>query len=810
MWRSFLDKAIPRYNGNNWRKNIEQAMASTAKLPLPANSPPDLSSNQPTLPTSMPSAPLQQAPMEKEEPPSNLPPDSIANSLQILSKLDPSVIQLLNSLNSKFNPNTVSTNVPAAPVANQQPHLNSPVEVGGLPQADLGLSNSPGLYGESEYTTNMPQYGMQYGLNGEQMQYLQMPVDQAGQPNYAAMPQYQQQPYMYEQYQDGQSGQQEGIDPSTYYQTPPNGNIHGQMQYEYIESGQDAATTIVPGEEGDINEISENQPDRQPNESEETDQEEESDKEVAEDKRRNMPHVIIGPPIGAARGKRARRKKLLASESLVQLPKRRKKRRRMFGKPRVISKRMLNLEPISKKLQKTKRLFSRRIFASTSQRSSTTTRRPNMWNTSGSSRMYRFVTPRYPIPLLHSQIRKNNFNRAGIERPTQIEARSSIDTKMDHISIAMSNNTRKTVKLKSKKIRLVELDEVKPNCTAKEVSKAKGNFSVVWSQKSGWPKSCNSTEGVNTIETVQINLSTGIKSNSAVTVSNNVTRETTTTMPTSASSEMTTEPSIPTTTTMESPKSVPTEVPKVVSTDATICTTATANTFVQSTTFNNNDSQAIPNSFIENFNKFMASLTTPAPSTTTTTTTMAPSTTEMSNYQTPPMMTSTADELPKEFLYHVLMAINASKIDDYQIHNKWSNTNGNNFASAGNMIKVTLLSANSILIHKVNTLNTKSNEADLETEEEDVDDNQVDWKNEGDRGNRVDGKNPANHRFKRICYYLLNGGRDGQLDVSQLEPHICSHLIVGYARVSTNGLVEVEKPLEDSEKYTTNKINNSN
>ena len=104
---------------------------------------------------------------------------------------------------------------------------------------------------------------------------------------------------------------------------------------------------------------------------------------------------------------------------------------------------------------------------------------------------------------------------------------------------------------------------------------------------------------------------------------------------------------------------------------------------------------------------------------------------------------------------------------------------------------------------------SRPNEAELETEEEEDDaeeENTVDWKQAGDSDDRVDGKNPSNHRFKRICYYLLDGGKDGQLDVSQLEPHICSHLIVGYARISTNGMVVAEKPLEDSEKYYTSTL----
>ncbi|KAH7643574.1 chitinase-like protein 3 [Dermatophagoides farinae] len=61
---------------------------------------------------------------------------------------------------------------------------------------------------------------------------------------------------------------------------------------------------------------------------------------------------------------------------------------------------------------------------------------------------------------------------------------------------------------------------------------------------------------------------------------------------------------------------------------------------------------------------------------------------------------------------------------------------------------------------------------------------------------------PKEFLFKRVCYLLLNGGKDGgNIEINQLELHICSHLIVGYARIATNGLVVAQKPLEDGERY---------
>lgn len=151
-----------------------------------------------------------------------------------------------------------------------------------------------------------------------------------------------------------------------------------------------------------------------------------------------------------------------------------------------------------------------------------------------------------------------------------------------------------------------------------------------------------------------------------------------------------------------------------------------------------------------------------------------------------PVLTGGADQLPKEFLYHVLMAINASKIDDFQVHNNMG-------------------TGSSVGGDRPNTVSPASrpNEADLETESEEESEeevNQVDWRKVVVDEGRVDGLNPVGHRFKRVCYYLLNGGKDGTVDVSALELHICSHLIVGYARINANGLVVAEKPLEDTEK----------
>ena len=96
-------------------------------------------------------------------------------------------------------------------------------------------------------------------------------------------------------------------------------------------------------------------------------------------------------------------------------------------------------------------------------------------------------------------------------------------------------------------------------------------------------------------------------------------------------------------------------------------------------------------------------------------------------------------------------------------------------------------------------MTTETPEIETEEIEDEFEDNSVNW-NEGDDNNPVDGKMPVTHCFKRVCYYLFNGGKDGQLEINQLELHICSHLIGGYARISPNGLVVANKPLEDTEK----------
>lgn len=151
------------------------------------------------------------------------------------------------------------------------------------------------------------------------------------------------------------------------------------------------------------------------------------------------------------------------------------------------------------------------------------------------------------------------------------------------------------------------------------------------------------------------------------------------------------------------------------------------------------------------------------------------------------------------------MAINASRIEDFQVHRQRDADEGQLPAIITRRPQVAKPQPESSReTEKEEEEDDNSSGEDKEGEEEDSEEdliNSVDLG--GDEGeNRVDGKNRASHRFKRVCYYLLDGGRDGQVDVGRLELHICSHLIVGYARINAaSGFVVAERPLEDSERY---------
>ena len=686
MWRSFLDKAIPRFNGSNLRKNLEQAIATTSNV---ANVPNLVNTGQTAAGMQMATS-MQSSPSEEQV--SNMvSPNSFVQSLQILSKLDPNVIQLLNQLNSKFN---------APPV--QQNTLKSPTNEMDNP-GNLFLSSPNDIYLKEEFTTITSQYEQEYNPNIDQspVKYMEVSSDGLSQSYYPNAEQYQQQ-YIYHQYQNPhfQDSQQEVINPNSYDQTQQiDPNTEDKMQYEYIIENQDVPTTTVNPVDKSV-EIPIQQDSHQMiklDEQQIKGAESEDDKEVAEDGR--MPHVIIGPPInsvGQVQKRMREKQRSTMDASTISRVKTKKIVKRMFGKPRVITKRMLSFEPVTKRLKKTKKLISNSILGSSRRLQIQTTQKPkisNIWNHELYEPSYRFATPRYHIPLLEPlRSNKKFFNPSSNEKVHHFESRSSMDPKRDLVTVVMSNRTR-NVKLKSKKIRLIEIDEFKSNCKNLSGHAKKDKFSVVWSQRTGWPQHNNinnCTRPVDQKESVeQVQLTTEMNLNNitekniktASTILSSVDQIQFETDRNSFQFEVTTsvpwsDKQVPNAaTTIHSP-SITSSVASVFTSPFPIVTTMSSTAI---------PTIAIPKSFFENFNQFLSSITATQIRSSTTTATITTSTTPL------PIITSSTttsfiseansvDQLPKEFLYHVLMAINASKIDDYQFR-----TNSNNIAKESDL-----------------------------------------------------------------------------------------------------------------------------
>lgn len=142
----------------------------------------------------------------------------------------------------------------------------------------------------------------------------------------------------------------------------------------------------------------------------------------------------------------------------------------------------------------------------------------------------------------------------------------------------------------------------------------------------------------------------------------------------------------------------------------------------------------------------------------------------------------------QDILKHVLAAINASQIDGFDLHQM-------NKPRPTPTAVLTLTQRRKQLLPVTTSTGKRVKTAVVEIENE----GSSEEDDGGDDSMETEMVNNSN-RFKRVCYYLLNGGKDGQLDVDSLQLHICSHLIVGYAKVHPNGLVVAEKPLEDTEK----------
>ncbi|KAI2806383.1 hypothetical protein BLOT_008339 [Blomia tropicalis] len=149
MWRSFLDRAIPRFNGYDWRKNIEQTMV-----------PPIV--NQP-VPNSV--EPTMADPSNANVANSNNQ-NPILNSLSLLSNLDPNVINLLSQIKSnRTNPNAEpQVPTPTDPHASiQLPYMSQP----GINPSIASYPNfqhSPGMYIEMS-STNPRQPSQQPDIN---------------------------------------------------------------------------------------------------------------------------------------------------------------------------------------------------------------------------------------------------------------------------------------------------------------------------------------------------------------------------------------------------------------------------------------------------------------------------------------------------------------------------------------------------------------------------------------------------------------------------------------------------------------------
>lgn len=54
--------------------------------------------------------------------------------------------------------------------------------------------------------------------------------------------------------------------------------------------------------------------------------------------------------------------------------------------------------------------------------------------------------------------------------------------------------------------------------------------------------------------------------------------------------------------------------------------------------------------------------------------------------------------------------------------------------------------------------------------------------------------------YKRFCYYLLNSEDKSNLNPKQIDPFLCTHIIIGYLIIDKSGQVNFEHPDKDTEK----------
>lgn len=185
------------------------------------------------------------------------------------------------------------------------------------------------------------------------------------------------------------------------------------------------------------------------------------------------------------------------------------------------------------------------------------------------------------------------------------------------------NRSKKSLKQITKPFTLAEIDEIVNEC--KNNVKSKKNFNELWSQKNGWnrchPKSPNFriSKGIKVPNVVNNHFDPTISSTTLIPQTE--TNFLTTTMPIFDNSENTFAKSI---------KAEQTELPPI----------------------NSTTSNSISDTMLLNFNEILMNFSLP----TTTTTTM-------------PLINNMEQNLSKEFLFHILNAINSTKIDNYQINN---------------------------------------------------------------------------------------------------------------------------------------------
>ena len=508
MWRSFLDRAIPRFNGYDWRKNIKQTMV-----------PPIV--NQP-VPNSV--EPTMADPSNANVANSNNQ-NPILNSLSLLSNLDPNVINLLSQIKSnRTNPNAEpQVPTPTDPHASiQLPYMSQPginPSIASYPnfQHSPGMleNDDPNSMDQGQQLSDMEPYGENNEENVDQspIRYIEMSSTNPRQPsqqpdiNYnedQQQPQQQQYVYQYQQEYQQVDPQEQDVQVNSnggYYESEPpdeseveqprqqQPDEQAQVQYEYLQEPDSLATQSPQVEY--IRQV-----EYQPISSDQREVVSELNrivkfprKKVKKKGRKKMPPMIIGPPIPNTSTFPKRRNKKRPKKKYDQgwkftLPKafKRRKNRRMFGKPRILTKRMLtvaNQAPLND-------IPFRPILLNSTMRSN-----PRWWNVRNDEHRKPFHIAAIP-PLIYStnvivpsqmlQSAPSEIVQNKTPEPRSLTKTTRI---IEPVAVAMENQTKK-LKLKSNKIQLVDIDEVKsPNENCNRTSNNK--FSLLWSAKTGWP-----------------------------------------------------------------------------------------------------------------------------------------------------------------------------------------------------------------------------------------------------------------------------------------------------------------------------------